>query len=209
MIPIMISSSMIGTIGENLVINDLLRLNCRVYKEVTGSNDVDLVAHNGVRFFRIQVKTVADTTRGILSVSIEKRWRDKTGVWTRSRYTAETVDVIAAVAIDKNVIVYVPLAEFGKQITMSFRIEIPQNSKRKGIHVLSDFSSDRIFGTWRSPVSHHVRDVGIAGSNPAVPTTLSHLAVKRWCKRQHVRQQSRDARSSRVAFEASVKCGYP
>lgn len=23
---------------------------------------------------------------------------------------------------------------------------------------------------WRSPVAHHVRDVGVAGSNPVIPT---------------------------------------
>ena len=26
------------------------------------------------------------------------------------------------------------------------------------------------FGMWRSPVAHYVRDVGVAGSNPVIPT---------------------------------------
>lgn len=140
----MTSSSTVGAIGENLVINDLLRLGCRVYKEVTAGNDVDLVAHNGTRFFRVQVKSVAETKRGVLPVSIEKRWRDKTGAWTRSRYTTESVDVIAAVAVDRGIVAYIPLADFGEQVVMCIRFEAPRNGQKKGVRVLADFSPDRI-----------------------------------------------------------------
>lgn len=140
----MTSSSAVGAIGENLVINDLLRLGCRVYKEVTAGNDVDLVAHNGTRFFRVQVKSVTETKRGVLPVSIEKRWRGKDGSWVRARYTTDSVDVIAAVAVDRGVIAYVPLAEFGEQITMCIRFDSPRNGQKKGVRVLADFSPDRI-----------------------------------------------------------------
>ena len=140
----MTATSNVGAIGENLVINDLLKHDCRVYKEVTGGNDVDLVAYIGTKFVRVQVKTHAECKKGVLPASRERRWRNKDGDWVRTHYTADTVDIIAVVALDHNVIAYVPLTEFGEQITMCIRFESPRNGQKKSVRSLSDFSFERI-----------------------------------------------------------------
>ncbi len=142
----MSTTSNTGAIGENLVINDLLKHNHRVYKEVTAGNDVDLIVDNGIRLFRIQVKTHAECKHGVLPLTIERRWRDKAGNWARARYTTDTVDVIAAVSVDHGVIAYVPISEFGDQITMCLRFEEARNGQKKSVRNVSDFTTEKIIG---------------------------------------------------------------
>lgn len=134
-------SSSQGAISENLVINDLLTRECKVYKEVTGGGEVDLVADNGTRLFRIQVKT-ASGKRGVLGVSLERRWRDKDGNWARARYTTDTVDVMAVVCGER--IAYIPLSEFGERITMQVRYEPTRNGQKKSVRTIDEFTFERI-----------------------------------------------------------------
>ena len=140
----MSTTSNTGAIGENFVVNDLLQHDLKVYREVTSGNDVDLIVDNGSRFFRIQVKTHSECRRGVLPVSIERRWRDQSGNWIRTRYTTDTVDIIAAVSIKDKLVAYVPVVEFGDQITMSLRFEPPRNGQKKSVREVSDFSADKI-----------------------------------------------------------------
>jgi len=135
-------SSSRGAISENVVINDLLAHGCKVYKEVTGGGEVDLIADNGKRLLRIQVKT-ASGVRGVLGVSLERRWRDKNGDWARAQYSTDTVDVMAVV--HDQTIIYVPVSKFGEQITMTVRYEPPRNGLTKSMHTIDEFSFEKTF----------------------------------------------------------------
>lgn len=136
-------SSSVGAISENIVINDLLTRKCKVYKEVTGGGEVDLVADNGTRLFRIQVKT-GSLRNGVIGVSVERRWRDESGNWARARYTTDTVDVMAVVNIEQRIIAYVPMSEFKDRITMTLRIGPQQSGQKKSVHYTDDFSAEKI-----------------------------------------------------------------
>jgi Holliday junction resolvase-like predicted endonuclease len=135
-------SSSQGAISENVVINDLLTHGCKVYKEVTGGGEVDLIVDSGKRLLRIQVKT-ASGTHGVLGVSLERRWRGTDGNWVRAQYTSDTVDVMAVV--HGNMIAYVPVSKFGEQITMAVRYEPPRNGKTKSMHTIDEFSFEKTF----------------------------------------------------------------
>lgn len=142
-------SSDTGAIGENLVINDLLHRKCKVYKEVTGGHDVDLVADNGTKLFRIQVKTITEcneTRRGVVPVSLERRWRNKGGDWVKTKYTSDMIDLIVVVVMKPSIIVYVPVVEFGDQITMCLRFEDSKNGQKKSVRNCCDFSAEKIIG---------------------------------------------------------------
>lgn len=66
------------------------------------------------------------------------------GNWVRTRYTSETVDVIAGVALERGAIAYVPVYEFGEQITMCIRFDPPRNGQKKSVRLLSDFGFNKI-----------------------------------------------------------------
>jgi len=106
-----------GTIGELAVTQQLLGLEYDVFKEVTGSSEIDLVAYKNSKFTRIQVKT--STSKNELVVFEACKQHDHT-----RPYIGDEFDVMALYVTDRNVVLYVTLKKLTEYTRgMSVRFE--------------------------------------------------------------------------------------
>lgn len=137
----MSATSDIGVIGEHLLIIDLLRHHCTVYREVTDSKRADFIADiPGRGLQRLQVKTTSVEDKGFISIDRERRYKDYDGKWVKKSYTADEVDIIVLVELASNGVYYIPITEFAEtQKTMVLRIEHPKNGQRKNTRLAENF----------------------------------------------------------------------
>jgi Holliday junction resolvase len=125
-----------GNIGEMAVAKDLMLKGYAVFTELGDLSKVDLIAIKEGDLKKIQVKTQWDTSDGKIYVS-----RVSSGPGYRYHYTTEDIDVMAAYAADRDVVVYVPLSQIVQDEQRSFviRFDPPKSNQAKGIRLVENF----------------------------------------------------------------------
>ena len=125
-----------GNVGEMAVAKDLMLKGYAVFTELGDLSKVDLIAIKEGELKKIQVKTQWDTSDGKIFVN-----RVSAGPGYRYQYTVEDIDVMAAYAADRDVVVYVPLSQIVQEEQRSFviRFDPPKNNQTKGVRLVENF----------------------------------------------------------------------
>ncbi len=129
------STSVTGTIGELAVIAAILKEGFDVFKEVTNSSDIDLVALKGDRFVRVQVKTASVSHRGGAAVfPLRKGGKES--------FRGDEFDVMALYIVEKDIVLFASMKELMQNKTgFSVRLSPPRNGAEKGIRQLENYLS--------------------------------------------------------------------
>lgn len=131
-----IHTKRVDTQGELLVCNDLLSRGYEVFTPVGDYTVIDIVAIKDKHILRLQVKTNVDTSKGWMCIGASRGQNRQ-----RVEYQHDDFDYIAGCALDRNVVVYVPLSRLMPHNPRSIvlRFEVPE---RKGsVNLVSDFQS--------------------------------------------------------------------
>lgn len=127
----------IGTQGELLVCQDLIARGYDIFTHIGDYSVIDVVALKDGKFLRLQVKTNLNTSKGVIRVSSQHGQNQKTVT-----YKEDSFDYVAHCALDKKIVVYVPLARLlppnGHSIVLRFAAPKSFNGK---VHYVSDFQT--------------------------------------------------------------------
>lgn len=95
----------------------------------------DLVAYDGQRFYRVQVKYRA-AVEGAIHLVFKSFWNDRHGTHM-IRMDKSEVDVVCVYCPDTRTCYYVDPKTFGS--TVILRLEPPKNGCSRGVHFARDF----------------------------------------------------------------------
>lgn len=128
------NTSRIGTIGELAITSHLLNLGWDVFKEVTGSAEIDLVALKNGRFIRVQVKCQKLSRNGAVVF--------KRALGGKEKFVGTEFDVYAIYVPEKNLACFISMSELTQNgLTFSVRVIPAQNGAKKNIRIFTEFDS--------------------------------------------------------------------
>ena len=125
-----------GNIGEMAVAKDLMLKGYAVFYELGDLSKVDLIAEKDNKLVKIQVKTTWKTSQGKISANIRS-----SGPGYEYSYTKKEIDFIACYAADRDLVLYVPVAEIIDEckIGVTIRLEKTKNNQTKGIRLYENY----------------------------------------------------------------------
>ena len=110
----------------------LLALGYDVFKEITGSSEIDLIAYKDQQFVRVQVKTCSLNKDGLATFEACKQHDSK------SPFVGDEFDIMALYVVERNEVLFVTMVKLLEyKRGMSIRFE---ESKTK--FCTSNFASD-------------------------------------------------------------------
>lgn len=137
----------IGNIGEAMVIAQLVENEMPVYPAFGDNESADLVAEIRGQLVKIQVKTCTSLKQDGGSYVVDLR-RNK-NPWTSTTgsvaYTPKEVDYFATYCTITKQICWFKVSEL-QQMSVTLRIQPPQNGATKNIRYESDYSFSKVFG---------------------------------------------------------------
>jgi hypothetical protein len=125
-----------GTVGELAVAQKLISCGFQVFFSFGDYSVVDLIALKNNRIVKIQIKTVTDSSDGVVGV-IAGKTRGKKNI----KYAEGDFDVLVVYVIDRNAVAFIPFAEFNGGRNLSLRFEPPANGQHVGVHYFNDYAS--------------------------------------------------------------------
>ena len=90
----------------------------------------------------VQVKTQADTSDGHVRLFCGTYREDENKRMTKVLYSPEDVDFIAAVALDRKRVAYIPLVlalSWSPRGSLTLRLDLPRNGQKRGIHWFHEY----------------------------------------------------------------------
>jgi len=130
-----------GTIGEGIVLLELLRANIPVFQEFGDLSRVDLIALIGNKPVKIQVKTTT-SKNGVAVLNLRKITLNPKYNYT---YRKSDVDVFALVVEDKEQVFYIRAEEaLTNRGTLSIRLERTKNNQKTLIKYGEDYTLSRL-----------------------------------------------------------------
>ena len=122
-----------GTIGELAVIADLLKQGFEVFKEVTASSVIDLIAYKDGQYKRIQVKTTESRNDTVIFPA-------RKGQANHATYRGDEFDLMALYVVDKHVVLYLPIQDLIANLSgVSVRFSEAKNGAKKNVRRSCDF----------------------------------------------------------------------
>lgn len=126
-----------GTIGELAVTIHLIELGYEVYKGVTGSEPIDLVAFKNDRFIRVQVKSRVVNAQGAVGFP-----RLSGGYRHEKRLNGTEFDVMAMYLRDTKTCLFMSMKELIQNEAVTLvRVIAPKNGAKKNIRLSSEYCS--------------------------------------------------------------------
>lgn len=122
-----------GNIGETAVALDLLKNNYSVFTELGDLSKIDLITIIEGKMIRVQVKSLT-TVKDVVGTSIKS-----SGPNYSYKYTKSDVDIFAIYVLDKDIILYVSLNDFGTNGGMAIRFKSTKNGQKKRIRNYKDY----------------------------------------------------------------------
>jgi len=130
-----------GTIGEGIVVLELLRAGIPVFQEFGDLSRVDLIALIGNHPIKIQVKTTT-SQNGTAVLNLRKMTLNPKYNYT---YQAGDVDVFALVVEDRHQVFYIKAVDALKNKgTLSIRLERAKNNQHALVKFGEDFTLSRL-----------------------------------------------------------------
>lgn len=127
----------LGTLGETLVIAQLLENNIEVFTSVGDNSKIDLIANSNNQLHRIQVKT---KTREKNSLECTVLYTRKAGPNYRYKYETSDVDWFAVVDIVTHKIAWIKSSVVNTHdYVLQLRHSKPKNNQTKNIIYFNDF----------------------------------------------------------------------
>lgn len=111
-----------GTIGELAAMQHFLREGYDVFKEVTGSSEVDFIVYKDSKFTRIQVKT--STSKNELVVFEACKQHNHT-----LPFRGDEFDVMALYVTDRNIVLFVTMKEL-MQYKRGMSVRFQESNKK-------------------------------------------------------------------------------
>lgn len=132
-----------GNIGEAIILAEFTKRNIQVSIPFGDNARYDLIAEFNGKLNKIQVKYTSQISE---NNSIVCHISSSTNHTTNKHYTvyANDVDYIAIYIEPWNESILIPISDCGKQKTFIIRKELGKNNQSKGIHLLSDYTFDKI-----------------------------------------------------------------
>jgi hypothetical protein len=124
-----------GDLGVAKAYCDLVEKGYLVLFPSTEHAPFDLVAYDGIRFIRIQVK-YRRANRGVLLVNLVSWWADKNGSHPK-RVDKTQVDVFCVYCPDTDKCYYFEAKQVN--VSISLRIDAPKNHQVKNVKFADDF----------------------------------------------------------------------
>lgn len=124
-----------GDLGVAKAYCDLVEKGYLVLFPSTEHAPFDLVAYDGKRFIRIQVK-YRRANRGVLLVNLVNWWADKNGSHSK-QVDKDQVDVFCIYCPDTDKCYYFKAEQVN--VSVSLRIELPKNHQMKHINFADDY----------------------------------------------------------------------
>ncbi len=124
-----------GDLGVAKAHCDLVSKGFLVLTSLTEHASFDLVAYDGTRFRRIQVK-YRNAVRGSITVRMENWWADKNGSHGK-RISKDQIDLFCVYCPETDECYYIDPAQV--QTYISRRISKPRNNQAKKLHLAEDF----------------------------------------------------------------------
>lgn len=118
-----------GDLGVLKVKADLCEKGFLILSPETEHSPFDLVAYDGTRFLRVQVK-YRTVNKGKVSVRSSTCWADSHGSHKRE-YDMTQIDYFAIYVEDLGKCFYFPSSLFGSSVDLSFRVETPKNNQKE------------------------------------------------------------------------------
>lgn len=125
-----------GDLGVAKAYCDLVEKGFLVLFPSTEHAPFDLVAYDGKRFIRIQVK-YRRAVKGSVQIRLENWWADKNGLHSKS-LERNQVDVFCVYCPDTNKCYYFKPENI--KTYFSLRVDVPKNNQSKKIHFADDFT---------------------------------------------------------------------
>jgi len=130
-----------GTIGEGIVILELLRNGIPVFQEFGDLSRVDLIALIGNTPIKIQVKTTT-SKRGVAVLNLRKLTLNPKYNYT---YRQEDVDVFALVVEDRNEVFYIRADQaLENKGTLTLRLERAKNNQHSLVNYGESYTLSRL-----------------------------------------------------------------
>lgn len=133
----MLHTKRLGTQGELIVCEDLLRRGFDIYTSIGDYSKIDIIAIKDDQIVRLQVKSVVDSSTGVFSVSASK-------IANKGRvfYAENDFDYLAACLLDKKIVAYIPLSLLTPRKGQSISIRFEQNkSRNKNSNLFENFQT--------------------------------------------------------------------
>lgn len=125
-----------GDLGVAKAYCDLVEKGFLVLFPSTEHAPFDLVAYDGKRFIRIQVK-YRRAVKGSVQIRLENWWADKNGLHSKF-LERNQVDVFCVYCPDTNKCYYFKPENI--KTYFSLRVDVPKNNQSKKIHFADDFT---------------------------------------------------------------------
>lgn len=127
-----------GNVGELAVAKDLTLRGYNVFTELGDLSKIDLIAVKEEKLIRIQVKTMWDSSDGVVGISSRSA-----GPGYKYNYTSRDIDIIALYVADRDDIIYVNIADVdgtteGKHGRV-LRYTAPKNNQVKGVMMVEEY----------------------------------------------------------------------
>jgi hypothetical protein len=126
-----------GNVGELAIAKDLTLRGYSVFAELGDLSRIDLIAVKEERLTRVQVKTVWDSSDGVVGISSRS-----SGPGYSYNYTSRDVDIIALYIADRDDIIYVDIHDVdgsaeGRRGRV-LRYTLPKNNQSKGVVMVNE-----------------------------------------------------------------------
>ena len=126
-----------GTLGELEVAQRLISNGFDVFFPFGDCSYADLLAVKNGRTLMMQVKTVNQTSSGVVGVSATK--------WSQThhkhrKYDSVHVDYIVCVALDRNRVAFIPMEKFQNADSVSLRFE-PAKNGQQAVHLFEAYEN--------------------------------------------------------------------
>jgi hypothetical protein len=125
-----------GDLGVAKAYGDLVEKGYLVLFPSTEHAPFDLVAYDGIKFIRIQVK-YRNAVKGVLQVNLVSWWADKNGSHGK-RVDKSQVDVFCIYCPSTNKCYYFSASDVNVSLTL--RVAAPKNNQSKNIRFADDYT---------------------------------------------------------------------